>query len=144
MTSNYAGMEIVEKDRRNELFTQEELREIMLRKFKPEILNRVQEVIVFHTLSKESLKIIVDIQVNDVRKLLFDKNIRLKLTQEAVDKLADEGYDFEMGARPLQRLIEKEILSRLSVKIITGEVKPGDEIEIGVSGGSFKINIAKE
>ncbi|UCE67678.1 MAG: ATP-dependent Clp protease ATP-binding subunit [Candidatus Zixiibacteriota bacterium] len=144
MTSNYAGMEIVEKDRKNESFTQEELRELMLRKFKPEILNRIQEVIVFHTLSKESLKIIVDIQINEVRKLLFDKNIKLQLTQEAVDKLSEEGYDFEMGARPLQRLIEKEILSRLSVKIITGEVKPGDRIEIGVSEGSFKIDVLQE
>ncbi|UCC80467.1 MAG: ATP-dependent Clp protease ATP-binding subunit [Candidatus Zixiibacteriota bacterium] len=144
MTSNYAGMEIVEKDRKNESFTPEELRELMLRKFKPEILNRIQEVIVFHTLSKESLKVIVDIQINEVRKLLSDKNIGLQLTQEAVDKLSEEGYDFEMGARPLQRLIEKEILSRLSVKIITGEVKPGDRIEIGVSEGSFKIDVLQE
>jgi ATP-dependent Clp protease ATP-binding subunit ClpA len=141
MTSNYAGMEIVEKDRRNESFTQEELRELMLRKFKPEILNRIQEVIVFHALSKNSLKTIVDIQANEIRKLLSDKNIKLQLTADAIDKLAEEGYDFEMGARPLQRLIEKEILSRLSVKIITGEVKQGDEIEIGTSDGDFKINI---
>jgi len=144
MTSNYAGMEIVEKDRNNEFFTQEELREIMLRKFKPEILNRIQEVIVFHTLSKESLKSIVDIQISEVRKLLSDKDIKLQLTKEAVGKLAEEGYDFEMGARPLQRLIEKEILSRLSVKIITGEVKQGDQIEIGTSGGDFKINVLKK
>jgi len=144
MTSNYAGMEIVEKDRNNESFTQEELREIMLRKFKPEILNRIQEVIVFHTLSKESLKSIVDIQINEVRKLLSDKDIKLQLTKEAVDKLAEEGYDFEMGARPLQRLIEKEILSRLSVKIITGDVKQGDGIEIGTSGGDFNINVLKK
>jgi ATP-dependent Clp protease ATP-binding subunit ClpA len=144
MTSNYAGMEIVEKDRKKESFTQEELRELMLRKFKPEILNRIQEVIVFHTLSKDSLKTIVDIQINEVRKLLSDKDIKLQLTQEAVDKLAEEGYDFEMGARPLQRLIEKEILSRLSVKIITGEVKQGDGIEIGTSGGDFNINVLKE
>lgn len=144
MTSNYAGMEIVEKDRRNESFTQEELRELMLRKFKPEILNRIQEVIVFHTLARDSLKAIVDIQINEVRKLLSDKNIKLQLTQDAVGKLAEEGYDFEMGARPLQRLIEKEILSRLSVKIITGEVKQGDEIEVGTSGGSFNVSILQK
>jgi len=141
MTSNYGGMDIVEKDRRGESFTQDELREMMLKKFKPEILNRIQEVIVFHTLSKDSLKVIVDIQINEVRKLLADKNIRLQLTQEAIVKLADEGYDFEMGARPLQRLIEREILSRLSVKIITGDVKPGNAIEIGVKEGKFEINL---
>ena len=141
MTSNYGGMEIVEKDRRNESFTPEELREMMLRKFKPEILNRIQEILIFHTLSKKSLKVIVDIQINEVRKLLADKNIRLQLTQEAVDKLAEEGYDVEMGARPLQRLIEREILSGLSVKIITGEVKSGDLIEINVENGDFKIKV---
>jgi len=140
MTSNYAGMEIVEKDRRGELFTQEELREIMLRKFKPEILNRIQEVIVFHTLTKESLAYIVDIQVNEIRKLLADKKIELSLSKQAIDKLIEEGYDFEMGARPLQRLIEREILSRLSVKLITGEIKSGDKVEIGVTDGKFKIN----
>jgi len=129
MTSNYGGMEIVEKDRRGESFTHDELREMMLKKFKPEILNRIQEVIVFHTLSKDSLKVIVDIQINEVKKLLADKNIRLQLAQEAVVKLA------------VQRLIEREILSRLSVKIITGDVKSGDAIEIGVEEGKFKISV---
>jgi ATP-dependent Clp protease ATP-binding subunit ClpA len=144
MTSNFGGMEIVEKDRRNESFTEEELRELMLRKFKPEILNRIQEVIVFHTLSKDSLKTIVDIQIGEVRKLLSDKKIDLRITDEAVEKLAEEGYDFEMGARPLQRLIEKEILSRLSVKIITGEAKRGDEVEVGTSGGDFRVSILRK
>jgi ATP-dependent Clp protease ATP-binding subunit ClpA len=141
MTSNYAGMEIVEKDRRGETFTPDELREMMLRKFKPELLNRIQEVIVFHTLSKDSLANIVNIQVGEVRKLLADKKIELQLRPEAVGKLVEEGYDFEMGARPLQRLIEKEILSKLSVRIITGEVGPSDCVEIGVENGEFKINV---
>jgi ATP-dependent Clp protease ATP-binding subunit ClpA len=75
-----------------------------------------------------------------VRKLLADKKIELSLSQPAIDKLIEEGYDFEMGARPLQRLIERELLSKLSVKIITGEVKAGDKVEIGVADGNFKIN----
>ena len=141
MTSNYGGPLIVEKDRRGELFTPEELREMMLQKFKPELINRIQEVIVFHTLSKETLAIIVDIQINEVSKLLADKKIEMKLSDKAKDKLIEEGYDFEMGARPLQRLIEREILSKLSVKIITGDVKPGDNIEIGVSENNFTISV---
>jgi ATP-dependent Clp protease ATP-binding subunit ClpA len=144
MTSNYGGMDIVEKDRRGENFTQEELRELMLHKFKPEILNRVQEVVIFHTLSKESLANIVIIQVNEVRKLLADKNIGLKLSEAATAKLVEEGYDFEMGARPLQRLIEREILSKLSVKIITGEITSGNDAEVDVENNEFKINILEK
>jgi ATP-dependent Clp protease ATP-binding subunit ClpA len=87
------------------------------------------------------LKVIVDIQINEIKKLLADKNIDVKLTAAAIDKLAEEGYDFEMGARPLQRLIEKEILSKLSVKLITGDIKPNDKIEIGVDEGKFKISV---
>ncbi|HBC47502.1 MAG TPA: Clp protease [candidate division Zixibacteria bacterium] len=141
LTSNYGGMEIVEKDRKGENFTSEELREMMLRKFKPELLNRIQEVIVFHTLSKESLANIVTIQTNEVSKLLADKKIGLQLGKAAIDKLVEEGYDFEMGARPLQRLIEKEILSKLSVKIITNEIEAGDRVEINVENNEFIINV---
>ncbi len=140
MTSNYGGMEIVDKDRRGEVFTPEELREMMLRKFKPELLNRIQEVIVFHTLSKESLGNIVNIQINEVSKLLADKKIGLEIGKGAISKLVEEGYDFEMGARPLQRLIEKEILSKLSVKLITGEIEAGDQVEIDAENNEFTIN----
>jgi ATP-dependent Clp protease ATP-binding subunit ClpB len=73
LTSNYGGPQIVEKDRRGEKFTNEEIRELMLAKFKPELINRIQEIIIFHTLNKESLANIVNIQVNEIRKLLSDK-----------------------------------------------------------------------
>ncbi|MCD6162287.1 MAG: AAA family ATPase [candidate division Zixibacteria bacterium] len=141
MTSNYGGPLIVEKDRKGETFTTEELREMMLKKFKPELINRIQEIIVFHTLSKETLAYIVDIQLKEIKKLLSDKKIEMKLTDEAKDKLIEEGYDFEMGARPLQRLIEREILSKLSVKMITGDVKSGDCFEIGVKDNKFSIDV---
>lgn len=141
MTSNYGGPQIVEKDRKGETFTTEELREMMLKKFKPELINRIQEIIVFHTLSKETLAFIVDIQLNEIKKLLTDKKIEMKLTDEAKGKLIEEGYDFEMGARPLQRLIEREILSKLSVKMITGDVKAGDCFEIGVKENKFSIEV---
>jgi ATP-dependent Clp protease ATP-binding subunit ClpA len=142
LTSNYGGPEIVAKDRKGELFTADEIREMMLRKFKPELLNRIQEIIVFHTLNKESLSNIVNIQIKEVQKLLADKNIALEIDAAASSKLVEEGYDFEMGARPLQRLIEKEILSKLSVKLITGEITPGDGIQISVDEqNEFNINI---
>lgn len=141
LTSNYGGPQIVEKDRRGENFTSEEIRELMLAKFKPELLNRIQEIIIFHTLNKESLANIVNIQVNEIRKLLVDKKISFDIKPAAIDKLVTEGYDFEMGARPLQRLIEKQILSKLSVKIITGEIKENDSFEIDVDNSEFIINV---
>ncbi len=141
LTSNYGGPQIVEKDRRGENFTSEEIRELMLAKFKPELINRIQEIIIFHTLNKESLANIVNIQVNEIRKLLADKKISFDIKPAAIDKLVTEGYDFEMGARPLQRLIEKQILSKLSVKIITGEIKENDSFEIDVDNNEFIINV---
>jgi ATP-dependent Clp protease ATP-binding subunit ClpA len=141
LTSNYGGPQIVEKDRRGEKFTNEEIRELMLAKFKPELINRIQEIIIFHTLNKESLANIVNIQVNEIRKLLSDKRINFDIKPAAIDKLVAEGYDFEMGARPLQRLIERQILSKLSVKIITGEIKQGDNFEIDVENNEFVINV---
>jgi ATP-dependent Clp protease ATP-binding subunit ClpB len=141
LTSNYGGPQIVEKDRRGENFTSEEIRELMLAKFKPELINRIQEIIIFHTLNKESLANIVNIQINEIRKLLADKKISFDIKPAAIDKLVTEGYDFEMGARPLQRLIEKQILSKLSVKIITGEIKENDSFEIDVDKNEFIINV---
>jgi ATP-dependent Clp protease ATP-binding subunit ClpB len=142
LTSNYGGPQIVEKDRRGETFTNEEIRELMLAKFKPELINRIQEIIVFHTLNKESLANIVNIQTNEIRKLLVDKKIGFTITTAAIDKLVAEGYDFEMGARPLQRLIERQILSKLSVKIITGEIGQGDNFNIDVANDEFVINVS--
>ncbi len=104
----------------------EELRKF----FRPEFLNRVDEIIVFHALNKELLMKIVDIQLNRMKKYLKDKHIDIELTNEAKGYLAEIGFDPLYGARPLKRAIQKEILTPLATKLLEGTFKEGDIIEV--------------
>jgi len=141
LTSNYGGPFIVEKDRKGEEVTKEEVRELLLKKFKPELVNRLSGVVLFHTLSPQTVSEIIDIQLSSVQKLLAEKNITLSLSEEARKKLIDEGYDFELGARPVQRLIDREILDKLSAKMIAEEVQARDEVKVGVKNGEFVLEV---
>ena len=137
LTSNYGAEYILNKDQKEEEIDNQEVMEFLQAKFKPELLNRLTEVIIFHTLGVEQIKKIVDLQFAEVEKLLSDRKVRISLTAEARSKLAEEGYSFEMGARPVQRLIDKEILNPLSVSLIDGAYKEGDLINISVEDKKF-------
>ena len=102
--------------------------------FRPEFLNRVDETIIFHSLSKELLIKIVDIQIERMERYLKDKHITLVLTDSAKAYLAEIGYDHVYGARPLKRAIQKEILNPLSTKLLAGTFKAGDVIEVDMEG----------
>jgi ATP-dependent Clp protease ATP-binding subunit ClpB len=105
--------------------------------FKPEFLNRVDETIIFHPLSKELLMKIVDIQINVMKRYLKDRHIDLTLTDGTKAFLAEIGYDELYGARPLKRAIQKEILNPLATKLLEGVFKMGDLIEVGMEGGTI-------
>jgi ATP-dependent Clp protease ATP-binding subunit ClpB len=137
LTSNYGAEYILDKDQKKEEIDNQEVMELLQAKFKPELLNRLTEVIIFHTLGVEQIKKIVDLQFVEVERLLSDRKVRMSLTPEARSKLAEEGYSFEMGARPVQRLIDKEILNPLSVELIDGAYKEGDLINISVKDRKF-------
>jgi len=94
--------------------------------FRPEFLNRIDEVIVFKSLTREEIKKIADLMLGEVRKLLKDQKIDLEVKDEAREILAKEGYDPNFGARPLRRTIEKLIENPISEKILAGEFKEGD------------------
>jgi ATP-dependent Clp protease ATP-binding subunit ClpB len=98
--------------------------------FRPEFLNRIDEIIVFHALSEEHLKEIVEIQLESLRKRLADRHILLKLTDEARTHLVKTGYDPVYGARPLKRAIQKQIETRLGRLIIAGKVHDNEEIVV--------------
>ncbi|MGZ8486393.1 MAG: ATP-dependent chaperone ClpB, partial [Candidatus Binatia bacterium] len=100
------------------------------REFRPEFLNRVDEIVVFHNLSREHLKAITDIQLRRLQQRLDDRRITLKLTEAAREHLATTGYDPNYGARPLKRLIQKEIETALGRLILKGEVKDGDTVTV--------------
>lgn len=105
--------------------------------FRPEFLNRIDEVIVFKSLTKEEIKKIADLMLNEVKKLLEEQKIKLEKTEEAKEVLAKEGYDPNFGARPLRRTIEKLIENPISEKLLSGEFKEGDCITIGAKDGEI-------
>src|SRR6476620_4515037 len=118
----------------------EKVKEEMQHVFNPELLNRLDDVIVFHPLSQENIAEIVGILLKDVQKRLGDEELTLKLTEAANSFLVKHGYDEKFGARPLKRAIQKYIEDPLSEKILLGEVAKGDEIEVDVSPEHAKLD----
>jgi ATP-dependent Clp protease ATP-binding subunit ClpB len=102
--------------------------------FKPEFLNRIDEIIIFHPLNKELLIKIVDIQISQMKKYLRERHVDIELTDSARAYLAEVGYDNLYGARPLKRAIQKEILSPLATKLLEGVFKTGDTVEVDKDG----------
>jgi len=114
------------------------VRESLRAHFKPEFLNRIDDIITFQPLGKDEIAKIVDIQMAILRKHLDEKKITLELTSPARDALFQEGYDPAFGARPLKRAIQKLIADPLALKLLAGEIQPGDEIEADVNkAGEF-------
>jgi ATP-dependent Clp protease ATP-binding subunit ClpB len=101
--------------------------------FRPEFLNRVDELIIFHALTKEQIRQIVSLQMRRVEQLLADQQIEIVLTEEAKDYLAELGYDPVFGARPLKRVIQREIENPLATKLLENEFLPGDRILVEVA-----------
>jgi ATP-dependent Clp protease ATP-binding subunit ClpC len=117
----------------------ERVRDEVERTFTPEFLNRLDEVIVFHPLSKEQIGEIVHIMLREVQNRLADEELRLKTDDAAVDFLVDRGYDTKFGARPLKRTIQRYIEDALSEKILMAEFAPGDEIVVEVAKDSESL-----
>ena len=111
--------------------------------FRPEFLNRVDEIILFHGLTMEHIRQIVEIQLARVQKRLADQNITLSVGDAAKELIAREGYDPVFGARPLKRVIQKTILDALSLEILTGRFKEGDRIKADVAKGVPGLTFAK-
>jgi ATP-dependent Clp protease ATP-binding subunit ClpC len=113
------------------------IRDEMKDYFRPEFLNRIDESIIFHALEKDHLREIVKLMTNDLIDQLADQDIDLRITSAALDIIADKGYDPEYGARPLNRAIQTNVEDMLSDEIISGNVKAGDRITVGVSQGEL-------
>jgi ATP-dependent Clp protease ATP-binding subunit ClpB len=132
MTSNIGSqwiMDLGEKDY-NEMRTR--VMEAVKAHFKPEFLNRIDELIIFHSLGLEQIKAIVEIQIKKLEQRLLEKRIQLKMTEKAKKWLAKGGFDPAYGARPLKRVIQKEIQDKLAMKILEGEFKEGTTITADV------------
>ena len=142
MTSNMGAHHI------NELYNNEEndinyskIRALVMNElknhFRPEFLNRIDETIVFNPLEKSAIQQIVKIQLKQLNQLLEEKGIKLDITDYAIEYLAKKGFEPQYGARPIKRLVQKEILNGLSKELLKGDIQKGDEVLID----SFDENI---
>ena len=107
--------------------------------FRPEFINRLDEIIVFNPLKKEHIRSIVDIQLQHLQDRLADRHITLKLDDKAKDWLAENGYDEEFGARPLKRLIQQEVENPLAIKLLNGDIKDNSTVEISANKNGLII-----
>ena len=114
--------------------TKEELFELLKKRIRPEFLNRVDDIIMFKPLTKEEIKQIVRLQINRVKKMLEKQNIDIEVTEKAVEYIAEEGFDPQFGARPIKRMIQREVLNELAKALIAGTITSNDKITIDFDG----------
>ncbi len=138
LTSNFGSHHILDCYRENKPVERDDMMNILKAKFRPEFLNRL-EWIIFRPLTEKGIGVIVDIQLKVINKILKDQKMTIACSPEAKKALADRGYNFEMGARPLQRVMEKEILNPLSIGIIDGRFPEGSKVEVRMNGENFEI-----
>ena len=134
MTSNL-GSQMIQEMAGEERYEQMKsaVLEVVGTHFRPEFINRVDDVVVFHPLTREHIRLIVDIQLSYLHDRLADRDMRIHLSEAARDKLAEAGFDPVYGARPLRRAIQQQVENPLAQEILTGKFQPGDVIEVGVS-----------
>jgi ATP-dependent Clp protease ATP-binding subunit ClpB len=130
MTSNIGSQFIQELMGANEEEMRKRVMEALRQQFKPEFLNRLDEIIIFHNLSKQNIKNIVDIQLKKLEQKLQDKNIKITISDKAKNLMIEEGFDLVYGARPLKRTIQKMIQDPIATKILSGDIKEKDHIDI--------------
>ncbi|MBQ2712582.1 MAG: ATP-dependent Clp protease ATP-binding subunit [Clostridia bacterium] len=145
MTSNAGAAEMMNYRRVGFEPTAEEdargaLQAALKKQFRPEFLNRIDEIIVFHPLAREDIRHIAEIMLRDLFKKLSERGITLCISEEAMNYLIDQGYDAEYGARPLRRVIQRQIEDRLSEEILSGTVHTGDRIRIDLENSKILFN----
>jgi ATP-dependent Clp protease ATP-binding subunit ClpB len=114
--------------------------EVVRRSFRPEFLNRLDEIILFNRLGRNEMRRIVDIQLLYLEKLLWERKIALAVDDKAKVWLANTGYDPVYGARPLKRVIQRQLQNPLATMLLSGQIKDGDTVSITVQDGQLSIN----
>ncbi|MDX6289761.1 MAG: ATP-dependent Clp protease ATP-binding subunit ClpB [Blastocatellia bacterium] len=138
MTSNLGSREIQEVSE-DEKQVREAVTQVLREHFKPEFLNRIDDIVIFHRLSREQITQIIDVQLERLRAMLHERNISLKLEDSARELLAREGYDPNFGARPLKRAIQTLIQNPLSMKLLRGEIMPGQVVVVSARNGEMEF-----
>ncbi|MCC6694523.1 MAG: ATP-dependent chaperone ClpB [Candidatus Hydrogenedentes bacterium] len=138
MTSNI-GSEVFQRPSGSEEEKVEEVLSVLRRHFRPEFVNRIDDIVVFHPLGREHIRRIVDVQLKRLSKRLADKRITIELTSAARDLLAEHGYDPTYGARPLKRAIQRMVLDPLAMEILQGRVTEGSTVTADVHDGALQF-----
>src|SRR6266436_2169040 len=138
MTSNLGSREIQDVSE-DEKQVREAVTQVLREHFKPEFLNRIDDIVIFHRLSREQITQIIDVQLERLRAMLHDRNISLELRDSARQLLAQEGYDPNFGARPLKRAIQTLIQNPLSMKLLRGEIVPGQVVIVSARDGEMEF-----
>jgi ATP-dependent Clp protease ATP-binding subunit ClpB len=139
MTSNIASQQIqqLSEEKGADWEIEAHVKEALKQVFKPEFLNRIDEIIVFHMLTREHLRKIVDIQLGYLADRLKDRKIKLEFTDKARDQIMDEGYDPSYGARPLKRTIQQRLENPLATELLAGKFTDGDTIRVDAGAHTF-------
>ncbi len=142
MTSNIGSQYIL--DVSDEATMRQRVLDALRTHFRPEFLNRVDELVIFHRLNQEHLRQIVQIQLNHARALLAKRNVTIALTEAAVDHLLTEGFDPAYGARPLKRILQRQVVDPLALQIIQGQVREGDHVVIDKDHSGLVFSVVDE
>jgi ATP-dependent Clp protease ATP-binding subunit ClpC len=143
MTSNMGAERIQAHARRNESFEElkEDMMQIVRSHLRPEFVNRIDEIVVFRTLTKEQIAEIARLLLDRTKRRLHAQDIEIEFTEEAFELLAEEGFDPEFGARPLRRTIQRRVDNDLSRMVLEGSLNPGDRVAVGTEEGRLTFEV---
>jgi ATP-dependent Clp protease ATP-binding subunit ClpB len=149
MTSNVGAQFIFDFQKSMQTPAQEEemrkqVEQELHRHFRPEFLNRIDDVIIFHALDLGHIKRIIEIQLRALTKMIAERGLTLDISEAAKDHLAREGYDPAFGARPLKRALQREIVDPLAMRLLEGKFKPGDTVFVNMHGGKLALELEPE
>jgi len=146
MTSN-VGSQYIHEFAKGELPEEEMRKHVeaeLHQRFRPEFLNRIDDVIVFQSLTLQQIKRIIEVQLRRLAKLISDRGLSLEITEPAKEMLAREGYDPAFGARPLKRALQRMIIDPLAIRLLEGVFKPGDTVYVNVTNGKLELSTEPE
>jgi ATP-dependent Clp protease ATP-binding subunit ClpB len=140
MTSNVGSADIAGE--RVDERMRDRIEDVLQKTFKPEFLNRIDEVVIFHRLSREDIARIVDLQVEILARRISERGIEIELTDDARTLLGNLGYDPTYGARPLKRVIQRQLVDKLALKLLEGEFSEGDTVRVDDADGQVTFEKA--
>jgi ATP-dependent Clp protease ATP-binding subunit ClpB len=148
MTSNIGSQHIFEFQQSVRSPAQEEemrnkVEAELHQRFRPEFLNRIDDIIIFHALELPHIKRIIDVQLQRLMKMLAERGLQIEISEPAREHLAREGYDPAFGARPLKRVLQKQIIDPLAIRLLEGKFRPGDTVFVNMTGAG-KLDLALE